>query len=43
MMFAALWPSHCRRHLPTVLCYHLCPVTPRVGENWDGKRNQPRL
>lgn len=43
MMFSALWPAHCRRHLPTVICYHLCPATPKVGENWDGKRKQPRL
>lgn len=43
MMFSSLWPLHCRRHLPTVLVYHLCPTQPKVGENWDGKRKQPRL
>lgn len=43
MMFSALWPHHARRHLPSVICYHLCPAAPKVGENWDGCRRQPRL
>jgi hypothetical protein len=43
MMFSALWPTACRRHLPGVICFHLLPTAPKVGENWDGKRKQPRL
>jgi hypothetical protein len=43
MMFSALWPESCRIHLPTVICYHLCPAMPKVGMNWDGKRKQPRI
>ncbi len=43
MMFSALWPEHARRHLPSVICHHLCPAQPKVGENWDGMRKQPRL
>lgn len=43
MMFSALWPESCRRHLPSVICHHLCPAPPKVGENWDGNRKQPRL
>lgn len=43
MMFSALWPEASRRHLPSAVCYHLCPAPPKVGENWDGHRKQPRL
>ncbi|HZJ14336.1 MAG TPA: hypothetical protein VFD27_04765, partial [Chthoniobacteraceae bacterium] len=43
VMFAAEWPCSHRRHLPTVLCYHLCARSPRLGENWDGNRRQPRF
>lgn len=43
VMFAAEWPLSHRRHLPTVVCYHLCAQTPTLGENWDGKRRQPRI
>lgn len=43
VMFAAEWPCSHRRHLPTVLCYHLCAHPPRLGENWDGNRKQPRF
>lgn len=43
MMFSSLWPIHCRRHLPSVICYHLCPSKPKIGENWDGKRGQAKL
>ncbi len=43
VMFAALWPQSHRRHLPTVVCYHLCARPPALGENWDGKRKQPRI
>ena len=43
VMFAAQWPAAYRRHLPTVICYHLCAREPRWSENWDGHRQQPRL
>jgi hypothetical protein len=43
MMFSASWPLHCRRHLASVIVYHLCPRPPKVGENWDGNRKTPRL
>ena len=43
VMFAAEWLCSHRRHLPTVLCYHLCAQPPRLGENWDGNRRQPRF
>ena len=43
VMFAAQWPVSHRRHLPTVVCYHLCAQPPALGENWDGKRRQPRI
>jgi glycosyltransferase involved in cell wall biosynthesis len=43
MMFSALWPLHSRRHLPSVICYHLCPSIPKIGENWDGIRKQAKL
>lgn len=42
-MFAALWPAHYRIHLPQVVCQHLCSCKPVWGENWDGKRQHPRL
>ena len=41
--FADQWPAPCRRHLPTVICHHLCAAAPQLGENWDGHRNQPRI
>lgn len=43
MMFSALWPEANRRHLPTAIVYHLCAAPPRIGENWEGKRRQPRI
>lgn len=42
-MFSALWPATHRAHLPSVVCYQLCAREPKWGENWDGKRQQPRL
>jgi len=41
--FADQWPAPYRRHLPTVICHHLCAAPPQLGENWDGHRNQPRI
>ena len=38
-MAGALQP----RHLPTVICQHLCAHAPSLGENWDGERRQPRI
>lgn len=43
MMFSGLWPRARRQHLPSALCYHLCPAPPKIGENWEGHRHQPRL
>ncbi len=41
--FAEQWAEPHRRHLPTILCSHLCARPPQCGENWDGNRRQPRL
>ena len=43
VMFAEQWPAPYRRHLPTVVCRHLCATPPRLGENWDGDRQQSRI
>jgi hypothetical protein len=43
VMFAAQWPRSHRQLLPSVVCYHLCAAPPTLGQNWDGKRKQPRL
>jgi hypothetical protein len=43
VMFAEQWPSSCRRHLPTIICQHLCAHAPSLGENWDGARRQARI
>jgi hypothetical protein len=43
VMFAEQWAREHRRHLPTLICYHLCGAPPKWGENWDGQRRQPRL
>lgn len=43
VMFAEQWSCQHRRLLPTAICYHVCARPPRLGENWDGKRSQPRL
>lgn len=43
MMFSSLWPAHTRHHLPSVICYHLCPTIPKIGENWDGHRKQGKF
>jgi glycosyltransferase involved in cell wall biosynthesis len=41
--FADQWPARYRRHLPTVICHHLVTQPPQLGENWDGRRSQPRI
>lgn len=43
LMFSGLWPAAYRRLLPSVIVYHLVTQEPQWGENWDGKRAQPRL
>ena len=43
VMFAASWPETHRRHLPTIVSYHLCAAPPKLAENWDGRRRQPRF
>lgn len=43
IMFASQWALRHRTHLPSVICYHLCSTKPVLGENWDGKRGQPRF
>jgi hypothetical protein len=43
ILFADQWPGSQRRHLPSLICYHLCAQAPQMGENWDGHRAQPRL
>ena len=43
VMFADQWATSHRRHLPTVICHHLCAREPSLGENWDGQRRQPRI
>ena len=43
VMFAEQWATEHRRHLPTVICHHLCARPPKLGENWEGNRHQPRL
>jgi hypothetical protein len=43
VMFAEQWPAPYRRHLPTIICQHLCASAPSLGENWDGLRRQPRI
>jgi hypothetical protein len=43
VMFGSLWPLSRRRHLPTVICQHICARPPVIGENWDGQRRQPRI
>ena len=43
MMFSCLWPESQRRLLPGVIVHHLCAAAPKLGENWDGQRRQPRL
>lgn len=42
VMFASAWPEASRRLLPTVICYHLVSRDPKLGDNWDGVRRQPR-
>lgn len=43
LAFSMSWPEAHRRLLPTAFVYHLCARPPRLGENWDGHRSQPRL
>src|ERR1041385_7355383 len=40
-IFSGLWAVEHRRHLPTVICYHLCAAPPQWGENWDGQAGAP--
>ena len=43
VMFAQQWPRANRHLLPSIVVYHLVARAPYYGENWDGKRRQPRL
>lgn len=43
VLFAGSYPQAKRRHLPTVITYHICPRSPKFGDNWDGHRRMPRL
>ena len=43
MAFSGLWPRHCRRLLPSTICYHLCVTPPIVGEHWDGNPRKQRF
>ena len=43
ILFADQWPRSQRRHLPTVVTYHLSAQSPSMGENWDGVRRQPKI
>jgi hypothetical protein len=42
VLFASQWSRKHRHVVPTGLCYHLVSTPPKIGENWDGKRRQPR-
>jgi hypothetical protein len=42
-MFSSQWKEEHRRHLPTVVCQHILSAPSVQGENWDGRRKQPRL
>jgi len=43
MMFSALWPESKRRLLPGAICYQVLGKNPKIGENWEGRRKQPRI
>src|SRR3984885_7088204 len=43
VLFAEQWPRPNRKLLPSVITYHLCAQPPKLGENWDGQRAQPRM
>jgi hypothetical protein len=43
VLFAEQWPRPNRQLLPSAICYHLCAQPPKLGENWDGHRSQPRM
>ena len=43
VMFAQSWPESHRRLLPSVFTYHISAEPPYYGQNWDGRRRQPRL
>lgn len=43
VLFAASWPEMKRRVLPSVFVAHVNSHPPKWGENWYGKRGQPRI
>lgn len=43
VLFAEQWPASHRHLLSTVVCLHLVARAPKLGENWDGNRSQPRF
>lgn len=43
VLFAIQWPVSQRRQLPGAVCYHMTTAKAQWGENWEGKRKQPRL
>lgn len=42
-MFSMQWKEEHRRHLPTVVVQHVLAAPSVLGQNWDGRRQQPRL
>ncbi len=38
--FSTLWPESHRRLLPSVIVDHLCPETPYLSQNWEGRKSQ---
>ncbi len=43
VLFATQWKQEHRRLLPSAFVYHLVARPPYYGENWDGRRRQPRI
>ncbi len=40
IMFCDGWAEQHRRHLPSILTYHLCANAPKWGENWEGRKSE---
>jgi len=40
LMFSALWPKENRRHLPSIVAYHLLTEPTHVGQNWEGRKTK---
>lgn len=43
LIFSTSWPLARRRHLPTVICRHICADKPYIAQHWNGQKRKTRI